>query len=331
MSTISGGSSVGLSLTARQLMEFVRFADHAFPGGMPAFLFRGREGALGAQATIFETLLSEVMRLESVDGLDARLVDLQDRIPNIVLRISISEHEAQRLIGRVQASEQKRRDVALINAVMKRKVGSRVTPEDARAAIAGGGISTQGVPGAFAHLVAAEPDAAAFEAAVSGDPLNAGCWPDVVAAVATCPSTGRFFYLQPPLNADDVRLRTVEGDDAAAIGKSLLEDQRFRAVALYEPGARMLWVASDRHVLAGQFGKSSETTPAGHAWLKLSVQPDSLYTQMKAQGFDENAEDSTVRSIAESARWMSVYDKILLTAESLGEKRGTRIDLELTR
>jgi hypothetical protein len=331
MSAIGGGSSAGLSLTAQQLMEFVAFADHAFPGTLAAFLFRGKEGSLGAQATIFETLLGEVMTLQSVNGIDTRLVGFQSRIPNTVVRISISEPEARLVVRRIQVSEQKRRDVALLNAALGQEVDAILPLERARDLLRAGAVSKASVPGAFAHIESATLDVAAFEAAVADDPLNSGCWPDVRAVVATCSSDRRFHYLQPPLNDDDVRLRVEEGQDAAAIRKSLLEDQRFRAVALYDPATRMLWVASDRDVLAQHFGRTSDPSPAGKAWVKMSVQPDSLYTQMQAQGFDEDSEDATLAQTAELAKRLSVYDHILLSAESLGEKRGTRIDLELTR
>lgn len=325
-------SGAGLSLRARTLMEFVRFADYAFPATLPTFLFHGQDATLGSQASIFESLLRETMRLESVEGIDAQLVGFRDRIPNLVLRISMNEAEASRLIARIQASEQKRRDIALVNAALNQKAETAIVLSQAQALVQKGVIQTASVPGAMKHLLEAKPDEAAFEAAVAGDPQNTGCLAPQPAGApaAACPEAQRFVYLQPPLNGNDVDIRLADSASKEAVRASLLVDQRFRAVAIFDRASKTLWVASDKDVLAQHLARAATALPASHAWFRMSIQPDNLYAQMKAQEFDDQS-GSNEAHLAEFIRNMSVYDHMTMSAESLGDNRGTRIDLELSR
>lgn len=331
------GYGANVSIRANDLMSHMRYFEYATKGSIPDFLFFDPGAPLQGFGR-YGAVLNAAEKLTSIDAIDAQLAGFQDRIPDLVVRIAMTEYEAEQLVRSMQLEEQIARDIAVLAGAYPEAAPefwvNDCTRQDKSDEIkrvvsalgADGGIQLNETPGGFSHLWCED-----VQAAFSG-PRYQGCF----SGAATCSGRDAYRYLQSPLNDDDFEYRfagsfarqDVEGDLENA-RTELIDNNRFRLVGTFDPTGEQLWIASDTSTLQRIASAEGALIPVKDR-LNMRILPERIATLLAAQQFEES-EEETLYQLGQLFEELSVYGQIDVRMHVPEDREGVEVNVSLSR
>lgn len=331
------GYGAGFSANADDTMKFLRFLDFATTGSIADDLFFEPESPLRSFSR-YGAVVTAAEKIHSIDAIDVQLAGFQDRIPDLVVRVSITAQDARRLVQRMQLEEQTSRDKAVLRGARPelapdywdndctRSERSDEIKSTVEALVSIGALRSARTPGGFSHLWCED-----ITAELSG-PLYEGCF----SGSETCRGRDAYRYLQSPLNEDDFDYRfaqsfeqnDIEGDQDAA-RQELIDNDRFRLVSTFDENANVLWIASDKSTLQRIAFAEGDRVPVDDR-LSLKVVPGRVATLLAAQQFDQSSED-LLFELGQLFDELSVYNELNVEMHIPDDNEGVEIDVSFTR
>lgn len=112
------GNSARITLKADNLLRYARFAEFGFVAPLPEVLFDPNDGILSGLSR-FKLVFDALMQKQSLDAFDVQIAGFRDRVPEIVLQLSLDPKEAAELVRKVQFNEQRARNLRIVEAAWK--------------------------------------------------------------------------------------------------------------------------------------------------------------------------------------------------------------------
>lgn len=331
------GYGAGFSASADDMMKFMRFLDFATMGSIADYLFYERESPLRSFSR-YGSVITAAETIHSIDAIDVQLAGFQDRIPELVVRISIAAQDAHHLVERMQLEEQTSRDKAVLRGA-RPDLAPEYWDNDCTSAqksdeirnmveslAASGVLRLDQTPGRFSHLWCED-----IRPELSGG-LYEGCF----SGAETCRGRDAYRYLQSPLNEDDFEHRfarsfdedDIEGDMETA-REELIENDRFRLVSTFDDIANTLWIASDASTLRRIAFTEGERVPVDDR-INVRILPERVATLLVAQQFDQSDEDALFQ-LTQLFDELSVYSALNIEMHVPQNNEGVEIDVSFTR
>lgn len=297
------------------------FANSITSGGLDGLLAGSADDR---QYERYRPVLRALLETPDVDRLSVSVVGVRERVPQLVLRATMPQAQAQSLVLELQRSQLRARD----RAILARAAEDYANPLPENGWASGVNALTLERAGFLTREPGVEDG---WRRAFTAPPTNTFEGADYTECVDR-PAAGcrRAAYLLPPFTANDEILIEQNLPNREEVLQRLREG-RYRMASAYDDG--VLWVAPDMDVLRQAFEDLEGAEPVARGEngaerrLHVFFEPRWLDSQRRLDGAAEEGETEWDRAI----RGHAIYQSVELNVDALSSDNGFILDLTARR